>query len=120
MRSRFVLGSALLLVCTATVARADNWSFSTNVTSDKDVITCSDVEMTFWQDHKGDTPTARRDQTISVRAPGSGPLRVTAPSDGGVWVQPSSDGTMSAIVCEAAAASSESAANAALDQVRIV
>jgi hypothetical protein len=122
MRLRIALGSALLLVCPAAIARADNWSFSTNVTSDgdKDVITCSDVEMTFWQDHKGDTPTVRRDQTISVRAPGSGPLRVSAPSYGGVWVQPSSNGTTSAIVCEAAAASSESAASAALDQLRIV
>jgi hypothetical protein len=118
MIQRLALVSAVLL-SVATVARADNWTFSNNVTGDKDVISCSDVEMTFWQDHRGDTPTARRDQTITVSAPKSGPLRVSAPSNGGVWVQPSSNGTMSAIVCEAAAASSESAANAALDQVRI-
>jgi hypothetical protein len=119
MTQRFALVSAVLL-CLAGVAHADGWSFSTQMMSDKDIITCSDIEMSYWEDHKGDLVTARRDQTISVRAPGSGPLRVIAPRQGGVWVQPSTDGTMSAVLCEAAGARSESAAHSTLDKVQIM
>jgi hypothetical protein len=119
MIQRLALVSTLLLSLAGT-ARADDWSFTNTVTGDKDVITCSDVEMSFWEDHKGDLTTVRRDQTVSVRAPGSGPLRVKAPENGGIWVQPSNNGTMSAVVCEAAGSHSQSAANATLDQVAIV
>jgi len=119
MRLRIVLVPALLLSL-AGVARAGDWSFTAGPTGDADVIACSDIKINFWEDHPGDVPNARRDQTVAVRAPASGPLRVIAPRNGSVWVQASSGATMSATVCEVAAASSESAANAVLDQVRIV
>jgi len=125
MTQRFALTSALVLCLAgsaAGAAHADEFSFSVNQTHDKDVITCSDLDMTFWESSKGHDGivTVRRDQTVTVRAPGSGPLRVTAPGNGGVWVQASTNGSMTAVVCEAAGARSESAANAMLDQVRIV
>lgn len=122
MRLRIALVPVLVLsLAGAAAVHADEWSFTTNVKNDdRDVITCSDIDMMFWSDHKGDLVTTRREQTIAVRAPGSGPLRVFAPSNGSVWVQPSANGTMSAVVCEAAGARSESAANAVLDQIRIV
>jgi hypothetical protein len=125
MTQRFALVSALALClagAAAGSAHADSLSFTSNMTGDKDLITCSDVDISFWENSKGHDGivTVRRDQTIAIRAPGAGPLRVTAPSNGGVWVQTSSNGTMTAVVCEAAGARSESAANALLDQVRIV
>jgi len=121
MTQRFA-ALALVAVLTASSARADDLSFTTNTPDDKDVITCSDVEMTYWKTSRGhdDIRTVRRDQTVSVRAPGSGPLRVAASENGGVWVQPSSDGSISAVICEAAGAESEREANAILDQLRIV
>src|SRR5262249_37991534 len=119
MRLRIALVLALL-VSLAGGARAGNWSFTAGPTGNPDVITCSDIKIGFWENHPGDVPNARRDQTIAVLAPASGPLRVIAPRYVNVGVQASSGATVSATVCEVAAASSESAANAVLDQVRIV
>lgn len=121
MTKRIALISCLALLAPGP-GHADNLSFNTRIDGNKNVVTCSDVGMIFWQSREGHDGivTARRDQTIAVRAPGSGPLRVIAPKNGGVWVQPSSSSAMTAIVCEAAGAGSESAAQGLLDQVRIV
>lgn len=127
MRSRFAFGAVVVLAISLAgqPARAGgdrDISFTMNVKGDQDVITCSDVDMKFWSGRRmnDDMANVRRDQTVTVSAPRSGPLRVAASTQGGVWVQPSSDGTVSATICTVAGAESQSAANAMLDQLRIV
>lgn len=122
MRLRFPLGAALALslLPACTQARDHDMGFTMNVNGDRDVITCSDIDMRFWNDTRDDIVNVRRDQTVAVSAPRSGVLRLVASPTGGVRVQPSSTGAMSAIVCMAAGAESQSEANATLDQLRIV
>ena len=130
MRSRFALGAVLVLAislaCSPTRADddRDDISFTMNVKGDhdRDVITCSDVDMKFWSGRhmNDDLANVRRDQTVSVSAPRSGPLRVSASNHGAVWVQPSSNGALSATICTVAGEGSQSASNALLDQLRIV
>ncbi|HEV8479517.1 MAG TPA: hypothetical protein VGR66_01890 [Candidatus Eisenbacteria bacterium] len=127
MRSRFALGAVLALALALPGALAcahddRDISFTMNVKGDQDVITCSDVDMKFWSGRRmnDDMVNVRRDQTVSVSAPRSGALRVAASSQGAVWVQPSSNGSLSATICTVAAAESQSASNALLDQLRIV
>lgn len=127
MRSRIPLAAVLVLALSLAgpPARAHDdhdLDFRPKVDDKQDVITCSDIEMNFWKNgrHMDDIVTARRDQSVSLSAPRSGPLHLVASIRGGVWVQPSSNGTLSAVVCTAAGAETKDAANALLDQLRIV
>jgi len=127
MRSRFALGAVLALALALPGIQAgahneEDISFTMNVKGDQDVITCSDVDMKFWSGRRmnDDLANVRRDQTVAVSAPRSGALRVAASTQGGVWVQPSSNGAVSATICTVAGAETQSSSNALLDQLRIV
>ncbi|HEV8479516.1 MAG TPA: hypothetical protein VGR66_01885 [Candidatus Eisenbacteria bacterium] len=126
MRSRCARGAVLVLALSLpgvlAYAGGHNASFNLNVKGEQDVITCSDIEMSFWKNShsKDDIVTVRRDQSVAVNASRTGTLRLVASPEGGVWVQRSSSGTVSATVCLAAGAESQSEGNAILDQLRIV
>jgi hypothetical protein len=115
---------ALLLVpaCPAP-ARADTYNFSTRIDDDKPLLSASDIHMTFSQrGSEGDVGIVneRRDQTVAIQPPAAGPLRVHASETGGIRVQPSADGSWSALVCMVAGAGSSADATAILGQLRIV
>jgi hypothetical protein len=115
-----VLLLALGLVSSAmpSAARDLSFNFRVDLDEDKRITSCSDIEMRFGE--KGDdVVTGRRDKTLVVTAPGSGPLRVRPGEQGGVHVQPSEDGGYSALVCMAAGAQSTKDADAILDRIRI-
>jgi hypothetical protein len=111
-----------LAVATATLAHARGASLTTNVDDDRPVITCADIDMAFWRDRRGsgDFVNVRREESVALPALGATPLRVRAADHGGVRVQAAAGAKASASVCLVAAATSESGANAILDQVRIV
>ena len=106
-----------------TPAHAGGLSFTTNYSDgDERVESCSDIEMRFWKDGwgKGDVVTLRRSQTLSLGSNMSKPLRVEGSDRGGVRVQPSKDGSASALICMAAGASSDKSAEAILDHLSVV
>jgi len=111
---------ALGLVATATSSKTHDFNYNFRLDRDHDgpITSCSDFEMRFGQDGD-DIVTVRRDKTLVVKEPGSGPLRVRPGEHGGVFVQPSTDGGYSALVCMAAGARSSQDADAILDQVQI-
>ena len=97
----------------------DGFSFTTNIDHDKPVLTCADLEMTFWKEKRGDLVTIRRDQTVPVKL-GSSPLKVIAARQGGVRVQAASGSGATATVCMVAGADDEGEANAILEKLEIV
>lgn len=103
---------------TVTPSHAGDLSFTTNYSvGDERVESCSDIEMRFWKDGRNDIVTARRSQTLSL---GSKSLRIEGANSGGVRVQPSTDGKSSALICMAAGATSDKAAEAILDRLSVV
>jgi hypothetical protein len=102
-------------------ARAHNLSYTTNFDGDKRIESCSDLEMRFWSDeHDLDgIVTARRSQTLTLGADARKALKVEASDRGGVRVQPSTDGTFSALICMSAGATSNSAGEKILDQLSV-
>lgn len=112
---------ALALVPSIALGHGDGYSFTMNVDHDKPNLTCSDIEMRFWEDHKhaGDIVTVRRERSVSLAAGTSTPLRVRAADRGGVRVQAAEGTTGSAFICLAAGATSEAKANELLDQVQV-
>ena len=115
---RTTLLLALGLVASAAAARGNDLSFTTSANGDVKVMTCADLQMSFWDKHPGDVINSRRAQTVAIPLTASSRLRIAASERGGIRVQPSSDGTCSALVCEIAAAKSRQAAEAILDDVR--
>ena len=112
---------ALALVPSIALAHGDGVNFTVNVDHDKPIVTCSDIEMRFWEnhEHEGGIITVRRDRSISLAPSGSTPLRVRAADHGGVLVQAAEGSTASALICMAAGATSEAKANALLDEVQV-
>jgi len=100
------------------VARDRDWSLTTNIDGDVKVMTCDDFKMSFWDKRQGDVLNVRRDQTVSISQSPSTPLRIDASTRGGIRVQPSADGTYSALICQVAAAESPSKANRILDGIQ--
>jgi len=96
-----------------------SYNFRIDVGDDKRITSCSQIEMRFGEEGDRDVITQRRDKTLVVKAPGSGPLRVRPGEQGGVRVQPSEDGGYSALVCMAAGARNAKDADAILDKVQI-
>jgi hypothetical protein len=109
---------ALLLVPAIAIARHHNsQNFNLNIHGDKDRITCADIDMD-WNDHASDgASTVRREQTVPITSSGALNLRVRAPERGGIRVQTSTDGSASALVCMAASAGNEAAANSVLGKI---
>ena len=115
---------ALALVLVPSIALAGHRidvNFNINIDHDQPIVTCSDIEMRFWEDHKheGDMLTVRRDRSVSLTTSGSTALRVRAADRGGVRVQAAEGSSASAFICMAAGAASEAEANALLDRVQI-
>jgi len=102
----------------AAPSHAGGLSFTTNdFNQDGRIDSCSDLEMKFWnEDHDG-IVTARRSQTLALQPLKS--LKVEAADRGGVYVQPSTDGRISAFVCMAAGATSEKAGEGILDRLSV-
>ena len=105
----------------AVPAHADGLSLTANFDDGKRIASCSDIDIRFWKDKLGadDIVTSRRDQTVALRADSLTPLKVKASDRGGIRVQPSSDGSLSATVCMAAGARSDDAARAILDKLSV-
>lgn len=120
MRMRLAI-LALTLAAAAGPATAgrQSMSFTTHIDDDQAIVTCDDIDMQFWKNHKGDLPNARRDQSVSVML-GSTPLRVVASHNGGVRVQHASGSGATAVVCMGAGAESQKDAEAILDKIEIV
>src|SRR5262249_37341740 len=74
--------------------------------------------MRFGREDEDEVLTIRRDQTLTLTAPGSGPLVVHPGFNGGGRVQPSLDGSFSALVCLAAGPRNTPDANAILDKIQ--
>ncbi len=110
-----------LLPTGAAPAVADDLNFTTHIDGDKAILSCSDIDMRFWKDRLGrdDIVTERRDQAVALRALDSAPLRVRGSDRGGIRVQPSTDGSYSALVCLAAGAASREVAVAILDRLHV-
>jgi hypothetical protein len=106
----------------ATSSHADGLSFTTNYfNGDQRIQSCSDVEMRFWREGGGsDIVTAHRSQTLSLGSNSSKSLRIEGTNRGGVRIQPSTDGKSSALICMAAGATSDKAAEAILDRLSVV
>ena len=103
---------------TVTPSYAGGLNFTTNYADGNErVESCSDIEMRFSKDGWNDIVTARRSQTITL---GSKSLRIEGTNRGGVRVQPSTDGKTSALICMAAGATSDKAAEAILDRLSVV
>jgi hypothetical protein len=100
-------------------AHTTNLSFTTEIDRGQRIESCSDIQMRFWSDHTGGDAivTVRRSQTLSLDA--NQPLKVVASDRGGVRVQPSKDGSYSALVCMAAGATSNSAGEQILDGLSV-
>ena len=107
---------------TAAPARAHEMSFVTHIDNAKRLLTADEVHMEFSRDghENGEIVTVRRDQTVAPHVSASTPLRVTASANGGVRVQPSSDGSCSAVLCMAAGATSHAASERILAQLSVV
>jgi len=106
-----------------TPSHARNLSFTMNYTEgDQRIESCSDVEMRFSRNgwSGDDIVTAHRSQTLSLITNASKPLRIECTNSGGVRVQPSTDGKVSALICMAAGATSDKSAEAILDKLSIV
>jgi len=106
----------------ATSSHADGLSFTTNYfNGDERIQSCSDIEMRFWREGgSSDIVTSRRSQTLSLGANGAKSLKIEGSNRGGVRVQPSTDGKASALICMAAGATSDKAAEAILDRLSVV
>jgi hypothetical protein len=119
-----VWGLALVLApAWAAPALADTYNFSTRIDDDKPLLSASDIHMTYSRrGSEGDVGIVneRRDQTVAIRPPAAGPLRVRASETGGIRVLPSADGSWSALVCMVAGAKSSADANALLGQLQVV
>src|SRR5204863_6458633 len=102
-------------------ARAGDLNFTTEFDGDNRIESCSDVEMRFWSDDHGrdGIVTVRRSQTLSLGSDARKALKVEASDRGGVRVQPSSDGSIAALICMAAGATSNSAGEKLLDNLRV-
>jgi hypothetical protein len=117
--------SWILTVTLASVAAvpagADGLNFTSNAEGDKRIESCSDMEMKFWKTELGKDGivTVRRSQTLSLASHASKPLKVEASDRGGIRVQPSTDGSFSALVCMAAGAASNGDAEAILDGLSV-
>jgi hypothetical protein len=100
----------------AVPARADGLNFTNASDRNKRIESCPDMEMKFWKTElsKDGIVTVRRSQTISLASHASKPLKVEASDRGGIRVQPSTDGSFSALVCMAAGAASNGDAEAIL------
>ena len=115
----------ILAVTLASVAvtpsHASGLSFNTRTEGDERIESCSDIEMTFSRNGWGrdDIVTARRSQTLAFST-GSRPLKVEGSNCGGVRIQRSTDGRYSALICMAAAATSDQAAEKILDRLSVV
>jgi hypothetical protein len=112
----------ILLPAGAAPVLAESLSFSTRIEDGRTNITSADIHMKFsrdLEDESGAIVTERGDQTVALRAPGSGPLRVRASDRGGIRVQPSTDGSYSALVCMAAGARTREAADALLERIHV-
>ena len=105
-----------------TPLHAGGLSFNTRTEGDERIESCSDIEMTFSRNGWGrdDIVTARRSQTLAFGPNASKPLRVEGSNCGGVRVQPSTDGKYSALICMAAGATSDEAAEKILDRLSVV
>jgi len=102
-------------------ARAYDFNFTTNSDGGKRIESCSDLEMRFWSDDFGrdGVVTVRRSQAVSLGSDVRKPLKVEASDRGGVRVQPSLDGSFSALVCMAAGAMSNGAGEKILDGLSV-
>lgn len=112
---------ALVLVPVIAHAGRTELNFTTNIDDQKSIVSCSDIEMKFWKGSSdgGGFLTLRRDQTVTLSLSGSAALRVRAAERGGIRVQPSADGNATALVCMAAGARTETAANAILERIHV-
>jgi hypothetical protein len=119
--THWILAATLVSASFTSSYAAGGLSFNTSSDGDERIESCSDVEMRFWRDGwgKDDIVTARRSQTLSLEKVPS-PLRVEGTNRGGVRIQPSTDGKYSALICMAAGATSDKAAEAILDQLSVV
>jgi hypothetical protein len=122
MRSRLTPLALLLLFALDGPAYAsrDGIGFTTNFDGDKPTITCDDIDMKFWKERKGDLVTARHDETVSLSFSGTTAFRLRAAEQGGIRVQPSSGPSASVVVCMAAGATSQAAAETILDRIHVV
>ena len=86
------------------------------------IESCSDIEMRFSRNGWGtdDIVTARRSQTLTLATSAAKALKVEGTNRGGVRVQPATDGKFSALICTAAGATSDKAAEAILDRLSVV
>jgi len=108
--------SVTLASVAAVPARADGLNFTNAYDGNKRIESCSDMEMKFWKTEPGEDGivTVRRSQTVSLASHASKPLKVEASDRGYIHVQPSTDGSFSALVCMAAGAASNGDAEAIL------
>ena len=104
-----------------TPARAGHLSFNIRSEGDERIESCSDIEMSFSRKGWGrdDIVTARRSQTLALGT-ALRSLRVEGPNCGGVRIQPATDGKYSALICMAAGATSDQAAEKILEGLRVV
>ena len=116
----WVLALSTVPVAVAT-ARDGGLSFNTRIDREGRIESCSDIEMQFFKDWDRDAiVTARRSQTIPLGSDVKKALKLEASDRGGVRVQPSTDGTFSALVCTAAGAESNAAGEKILDRLTVV
>lgn len=108
--------TVILASVAALPARADGLNFTNAYDGDKRIESCSDMGMKFWKTELGKDGivTVRRSQTLLLASHASKPLKVEASDRGGIRVQPSTDGSFSALVCMAAGAASNGDAEAIL------
>lgn len=113
--------TVVLAAVAAVPARADGLSFTSNSDGNKRVESCSDLHMTFWKTAPGKdgTVTVRRSEILSLGSDVSKSLQIVASDNSGIRVQPSMDGSLSALVCMAAGAASNEVAESILHGVSI-
>jgi len=113
--------AASIAATAAAPARAADLSFNTRIEGPGRIDSCSDIEMQFSKHGRGedDIVTARRSQTLSLGSDVKRPLRVEASDRGGCRVQPSTDGSFSALVCMAAGATSDGDGEKILDRLHV-
>lgn len=123
MSTRLLNAILIVTLCSvaAVPARADGLNFTNNYDGDRRVESCSDMHMTFWKTGQGKDGivTVRRSQTLPLVSDASKPLEVKVSDRGGIHVQPSTDGSFSALVCMAAGGTSNDDAEAVLDGLRV-
>ena len=119
--TRFAWTALLSLVpLTPSIAKSHGLNFTSNVDSDALRIGCEDIKLKFWDEDRDDIQTARRSETVTLQADGESPFRIEAAEQGGVRVQPSEDGSFTAVICLAAGARSPEACQRILDRLTIV